>query len=112
MDFLVTWSPEAVEDLESIGEYIARDSGAYARAVITKILNVSKNLGQFPGGGRVVPEIDDHRVRERFIYSYRLIYRIKKSGVLIVAVIHGKRLLENVPERLGNSSRPNKDSGS
>jgi toxin ParE1/3/4 len=41
MDLEVKWSPEATEDLESIGEYIARDSEYYARAVVTEILSVS-----------------------------------------------------------------------
>jgi plasmid stabilization system protein ParE len=35
MDLEVEWSPEATEDLESIAEYIARDSEYYARAVVT-----------------------------------------------------------------------------
>ena len=40
MDLKVDWSPEAVEDLESIAEYIGRDSEFYARGVVTKILGV------------------------------------------------------------------------
>ena len=96
MDLEVKWSPEATEDLESIAEYIARDSEFYARAVVTEILSVSRNIGEFPLIGRIVPEIGDERLRERFIYSYRLVYRIEPERILIVAVIHGKRLLENI----------------
>ncbi len=95
MDLEVRWSPEATEDLESIAEYIARDSEFYARAVVTEILSVSRNIREFPLIGRVVPEVGDEQIRERFIYSYRLIYRIEPERILIVAVIHGKRLLEN-----------------
>jgi plasmid stabilization system protein ParE len=51
----VAWSPEAVEDLESIGAYIEGDSPFYARAV----------------AGR------------------------------IVAVIHGRRLIEPISDRFG-----------
>jgi len=47
--------------------------------------------------GRIVSEICDKNVRERFVYSYRLIYRIKGYTITILAVIHGKRLLENMP---------------
>jgi toxin ParE1/3/4 len=101
MDLEVRWSPEATEDLEAIAEYIARDSEYYARAVVTEILSASRNAGDFPLIGRIVPEIGDENVRERFIYSYRLIYRIEPKRILIVAVIHGKRLLENIPERFG-----------
>ncbi len=95
----VKWSPEAIEDLESIAEYIARDSEYYARAVVTEILSVSRNVREFPLMGRVVPEIGEEHIRERFIYSYRLVYQMKQQKILVVAVIHGKRLLENIEER-------------
>ena len=104
MDLEVKWSPEAIEDLESIAEFIARDSEYYARAVVTEILSVSRNVREFPLIGRVVPEIGDERIRERFIYSYRLVYQVEFEQVLIVAVIHGKRVLENVPERFGSDT--------
>jgi addiction module RelE/StbE family toxin len=94
MEYRVTWSPEAVEDLKSIAEYIERDSSFYARSVVSKIIAVSRNIKKFPLLGRVVPELGDENIRERFVYSYRLVYNIKQKNILIVAVIHGKRLLE------------------
>ncbi|WP_018231010.1 type II toxin-antitoxin system RelE/ParE family toxin [Thioalkalivibrio thiocyanodenitrificans] len=104
MDREVKWSPEAIEDLEAIAEYIARDSEYYARAVVTEILSVSRSTGGFPLIGRIVPEIGDEHIRERFIYSYRLVYRVESVRILIVAVIHGKRLLENIAERFEGST--------
>jgi len=44
MDYRVEWSPEATEDIESIAEYIARDSEFYARAIVSKILAVSRKI--------------------------------------------------------------------
>lgn len=99
MDDTVRWSPEATEDLESIAEYIARDSEFYARAVVSKILAASRKIPEQPLIGRVVPEISEEEIRERFVFSYRLVYRIKDSAITIVAIIHGKRLLENISER-------------
>ncbi len=99
MDLEVKWSPEATEDIEAIAEYISRDSEYYARAVVNEIFSASRSAGKFPFIGRIVPEIGDEHIRERFIYSYRLVYRIESVRILIVAVIHGKRLLENVEER-------------
>jgi toxin ParE1/3/4 len=99
MDYRLNWSPEAIEDLESIADYIARDSEFYARAVVTKILGVARGLPDNPGLGRVVPEIANPVIRERFVYSYRVIYRQHDSEILIVAIIHGKRLLENSVDR-------------
>ncbi|MFO8085733.1 MAG: type II toxin-antitoxin system RelE/ParE family toxin [Desulfobacterales bacterium] len=104
MDLEVRWSPEATEDLEAIAEYIGRDSEYYARAVVSEMLSVSRNIGKFPQIGRAVPEIGDESIRERFVYSYRLIYRIEPKSILIAAVIHGKRLLENVSGRFEEST--------
>ena len=99
MEYRVTWSPEALEDLESIAEYIERDSLFYAQSVVSKILGASRNIKEFPLIGRVVPELGDENIRERFIYSYRLVYQMRQQNILMVAVIHGKRLLKNIEER-------------
>ena len=103
MDLEVRWSPEATEDIEAIAEYIARDSEHYARSVVSEIVSVSRSIGEFPHTGRKVSEVVDENVRERFVYSYRLIYRIEPKSILIIGVIHGKRLLENVSDRFQGS---------
>ena len=56
MDYQVVWSPEALADVEAIASYIARDSAAYARAVVEKILETARQLCEFPFLGRMVPE--------------------------------------------------------
>ena len=45
--------------------------------------------------GRMVPELGNADIRERFLYSYRLIHEIQPEYINIMAVIHGKRLLES-----------------
>ena len=94
-DQIVVWSPEALEDVDAIAAYIARDSIFYAAAVVEKMLVAAADLNRFPQAGRVVPELNQPDVRERFVYSYRLIYRIEPQRILVTAVIHGKRLLED-----------------
>lgn len=76
MDRRVAWSPEAIGDVEAIAHWI----------------------------GRVVPELSDENIRERFVYSYRVIYRVEDDRILVVPVIHGKRLIENVAERFGGTN--------
>ena len=49
----------------------------------------------------MVPEAGDQNLRERFVYSYRLIYRLQTDRILIVAVIHGSRLLQPFLQRIG-----------
>lgn len=100
----VEWSPEALEDVDAIAEYIERDSKFYAQAVVAKIIKVSQSLAQFPLSGRIVPEIQNDLVREKFVYSYRMIYRIESERLLIVAVLHGKRLFASIAERFTGSN--------
>lgn len=100
MDYQVVWSPEALADVEAIAGYIARDSAVYARAVVEKILETARQVGEFPFLGRMVPEVAQDTIRERFVYSYRLIYRIRNNTITIAAVIHGRRLLRPLRERL------------
>lgn len=99
MDYKIVWSPEAIEDLQSIVEYIQKDSEFYARAVVTKIFDVSRSVKDFPFIGRIVPELENENIRERFVYSYRLVYQIETDQILIVAVIHGRRSFESITER-------------
>ncbi|MBZ5531069.1 MAG: type II toxin-antitoxin system RelE/ParE family toxin [Acidobacteriia bacterium] len=87
----VVWSSRAVADVEAIATYIALDSAAYARAVVKRIVNATRNLSRFPKVGREVPEFHDPKVREVFAYSYRIIYEVGDREVVIAAVIHGKR---------------------
>jgi plasmid stabilization system protein ParE len=94
MAYQVEWSPRAIEDVEAIALYIAADSTSYAAAVVKKILDTTRNLSRFPLAGRIVPEFDDENIREKFVYSYRIIYRIEGETITIAAIIHGKRLLE------------------
>ncbi len=99
MDIKVKWSPEAVEDVESIAQYISRDSRFYAQATVSKIIDFSRSVAKFPQMGRIVPEFNDKKIRERLVYSYRLLYKIERTRILIVAVIHGKQLFGSISER-------------
>lgn len=99
MALRLIWSPEAVEDLDSIAEYIAKDSVFYARSVVRKVFTTVKEIPSAPQIGRIVSEIGNTNIRERFVYSYRVVYKFDELQITIVAVIHGKRLLENISDR-------------
>ncbi len=103
MDYTVSWSPAALDDVDAIAEYIHRDSPAYTRSVVNKILTSARKLSDFPNAGRIVPELDDEAIRERFIYSYRLIYSVQENDVLIVAVVHGRKLLEPLLDQIADA---------
>jgi len=99
----VSWLPSAIGDLEAIAAYIAADSPAHAAAVVARMLVCAAELPRFPRSCRRVPELDDHGIRERHVYSYRLIFRVCEAAqtIEVLAVIHGARLLPNdIRERL------------
>jgi toxin ParE1/3/4 len=57
MALRLEWSPEAIEDLESIASYIERDSAWYANAVVSKIVETAEAIPDYPELGRMVPEM-------------------------------------------------------
>ena len=97
---LLVWSPEAVEDIESIASYIERDSPWYAKAVVSRIIATAEAIPEYPQIGKMVPEIGSAAIRERLVYSYRVIYRVESTRILMIAVIHGSRLLQLLIPRI------------
>lgn len=93
MGYRVVWSSKAVEDVDAIATYIARDSPSYAAAVVQKILDTTRYLNDCPLAGCVVPEFSEATIREKSAYTYRIIYRIDDNRVTIASVIHAKQLL-------------------
>ncbi len=95
MDRKLVWSPDAIQDLEAIAEYIGRDSIVYAESTVERIFESPAKLARFPNLGRVVPEKNDPSIREIFVFQYRVIYQIQTSEIHILAVVHGKRVLDD-----------------
>ena len=94
MAFTLEWSEEALEDIESIANYIEKDSPTYAKSVVSKFFEKAELLQDFSELGRKVPEMNNPQIREIFVYSYRLIYKIEHTKILFTAVVHGRRVLE------------------
>jgi toxin ParE1/3/4 len=91
----VAWSPRALADVDAIASYIASDSPFYAGSVVRRIIELTRTVEKFPLAGRKVPEFEDSNMREVIAYSYRIIYRVEAAEVIVAAVIHGKRNLED-----------------
>jgi addiction module RelE/StbE family toxin len=88
----VTWAPQAIEDVEAIRAYVARDSPSYADLLVERIVAAVTRLENHPLSGRVVPEVGDESLREVIHGSYRIVYRLKADIVEIATVSHGARL--------------------
>ncbi len=100
MDKIIKWSPKAVECLEDICNYISKDSVYYASLFAQRILFVIENIPQFPKSGRIVPEYNNENIREKIYYNYRIVYRIKKDIIEVIAITHSARQLKSVIEKI------------
>ena len=89
----IIWTEFALEDLQSIHEYISKDSKRYADRYVDKLIDRVNQLENFPKSGRVVPEFDSESIRELIEGNYRIIYKISSDQVAIVRVHHSSMLL-------------------
>lgn len=87
----VRWSRRATQDLLDIGDFIATDNPAAARRWIERLRVRAALAAGTPLAGRKVPELDRDDVRETFLRSYRIVYRVLPRAIVIVTVFEGHR---------------------
>ena len=68
----IIWLPAALEDVNSIAEFIARDAVDQAYLFVTRLLEATDRLPDYPRSGRIIPEIGDPSCREILYGSYRM----------------------------------------
>jgi plasmid stabilization system protein ParE len=85
----IAWTEPALGDLESIGATLARDSEAFARRVMERLLEAVERVVSVPRIGRVVREVGDERVRELLFQTFRIVYRAEPDRILVLSVLLG-----------------------
>lgn len=96
----VRWSRRARRDLAAIGRFIARDNPVAARRWVARLQARASSAASAPLAGRIVPEIDNVDMREVFLRSYRIVYRIVDDELHVLTVFEGHRLLrmDDIPD--------------
>ena len=89
----VYWTDTAVEHLEAIHKYVAKNSKLYADRLIHRLIRRSEQIAEFPLSGRIVPEYMTENIREVIERPYRIIYLIKVEQIDILTVVHGNQEL-------------------
>ena len=90
---MIRWSPRAFADLVALGDFIARDNPEAARTWVDKLRNRFETAAESPLAGRKVPEFRLDEVREVFVRTYRLVYRVDSEGITVLTIIEGHRTL-------------------
>jgi len=88
----------AESDIQEIFEYIARDSQSAAIGWIEEIERQIDSLETFPLRCPIIPEAQElgsgDKYRHILYGNYRTIFTIYASGVMIMRVFHGAKLLD------------------
>lgn len=97
--YTISWTDSAKYDLESIISYIKLDSIATAKEVFFAIKHECEQLNYTPKQKRVVPELQQIGInhnREIIFKRWRIIFKIEKSNVSVLAVVDNSRNIEDI----------------
>ena len=87
----VNFTPQAVEDLHAIRDWIAEDDERAADRVLSRIRQTAMMIGQFPLMGRA-GQVHDTREFSVVGLPYLIVYRIASATDLdVLTVIHTRR---------------------
>ena len=92
----VRWSRSAKLDLNDLLEFISDSAPLNAFRLAIRIREASETLDSLPEHGRIIPEFNDKSLREIFVSRYRIMYEIQVAEIIIIAVVHMSRDLQNI----------------
>lgn len=93
----VTWTFQALQDLDEIAEYHAQYSEKYASLLIDSFFEQTERLEQFPYSGRIVQEANISSIREVVTGKYRIIYSVPNSDEVNILTVRSSSLpLEDI----------------
>lgn len=91
----IKFSPEAINDLQQIKEYIIEELCNEQAAVntVSKITKRIRMLADFPESGVPLSSVIDIETDYRFLVcgNYTAFYRVENSMVYIVRILYGRR---------------------
>ena len=85
--------------MSGILEYVIRDNPTHAVKIFRTIKRKTSNLYHAPTRGRIIPELQEQGVlqyREPVIPPWRVMYRIARQSVLVLAVLDSRRNIEDI----------------
>ena len=93
----VVWTASAIQDLNDIAEYIAKDSVRYAEITTEELFSTTNILETHPKSGTKVPEFRDESIRQLIRGNYRIVYKIMSTERIDILTVHNcARLISNI----------------
>lgn len=82
------WSRGALDDLEAIATFVARDSPRYAGWLVARVFAEAEHLLGQPRPGSRIPELPLDQVREQHLAGFRLLFERQGDDLHLLAVVH------------------------
>jgi plasmid stabilization system protein ParE len=79
--------------------YVAQDAPSAAEQLLLNILDAGASLATLSERGRAVPEWGSGSVREILVDPFRLVYDIRDTEVIVLAVLHQRQDFTRFRER-------------
>jgi toxin ParE1/3/4 len=101
--FAYVLSPDALQDLQDIWDFVALDNVNAADRLEHEFFEAFKKLARQPRMGHTRPDLTEREVRFWPASSYLIVYRERPEALQVVAVLHGSR---DVPEVMRKRQYP------
>jgi plasmid stabilization system protein ParE len=89
-------SPQALDDLFEIWQYIAQDNEEAADRVQGEFYETFSSLAQTPGQGHSRTDLTRREVLFFPLYSYLIVYQPDVEEIRILTVVHGRRNVKRI----------------
>ena len=99
----IIWTEPALADLDAIADHIALDDPEAAKELVRRVFRHVEQLASHPQSGPKPPELRGWRYRQIIEAPCRIFYRYDATGVYILYVMRGERLLR--PRVLSSRSK-------
>ena len=94
----IEWSARALRDLQEIDDFIAADNPVAAEKWVGKLISAAEAAATAPLAGRAVPETERADIREVFVRTYRILYRVLTDRIVILTVFEGSMRFPSVDD--------------
>lgn len=89
-------TPNARDDVDAIGAFIAGENATAALRVLDALEQAFEELATTPGMGHTRVDLTDRPVKFLKVYSYLVVYDPASMPLTVVAVLHGARDIEQM----------------
>lgn len=86
----IRWTPEAVDDLSRLYDFLAQYDPQAAMRAVTALRNGVRQLVAYPRLGPPLPGFESHDVRRLVIGAYEMRYELAGEAIHVLRFFHAR----------------------